>query len=119
PELLVNLSSDIWFAGSSGPKLHLAMARLRAVEHRKYLLQATTGGVSALIGPTGRMEWNLTEGRTASGVVSVHWLDRSTPYQRWGDAPWLLAVALAFLAALLQRPGPSHDSARMRWETAS
>ncbi len=104
PELLVNMTSDGWFAGSPGPKLHFAMARLRAVEHRKYLLRATTVGVSALVGPTGRVEWKLAEGRAASGAVSVHWLDRPTPYQVWGDTPWVLAVALALLFALVRRP---------------
>jgi apolipoprotein N-acyltransferase len=104
PELLVNLTSDRWFAGSPGPALHLAMARLRAVEHRKYLLRLTTGGVSALVGPTGRTEWSLAEGRATSGAVSAHWLDLPTPYQRWRDAPWLLAVAVALLAAIVRRP---------------
>lgn len=109
PELLVNLTSDRWFAGSPGPKLHLAMARLRAVEHRKYLLRATASGVSALIGPTGRTEWQLAEGRATSGVVSVHWLDHPTLYQNWGDEPWLLALIAGVVMAFVPRPGVLPD----------
>ncbi len=106
PELFVNLTSDRWFTGTPGPKLHLAMAKLRAVEHRKYLLRATTSGVSALVGPSGRVEWTLPEGVAASGAVAVHWLDRPTPYQRAGDVPWLLAAVLSLALSLVRRPLP-------------
>src|SRR5262249_13691824 len=54
PHLIVTLANDAWFGDSQGPWLHLAMARLRAVEHRRFLVRATNSGVSAVIDPTGR-----------------------------------------------------------------
>jgi apolipoprotein N-acyltransferase len=102
PDLLLNLTSDSWFEGSPGPALHLALASLRAVEHRRYLLHASTGGVTAVVAPTGRIEWHLPEG-PASGVASVRWLDSRTPYQQHGDTPWIAAAGLSVLFAALRR----------------
>jgi apolipoprotein N-acyltransferase len=93
-ELLVNLSSDGWFAGSPGPRLHLALAAFRAVEHRRFMLRATTTGVSAVVAPTGRVVLALPEGKPAEEVVEVGWLQGRTLYARAGDAPWLVAPAL-------------------------
>ena len=99
PELLVNLTSDAWFRDSAGPDLHLELASLRAVEFRRFLLRATTTGVTSLVSPTGRVTWQLPVGRPATGVVDAHWLNGVTPYERFGDRPWvaLLLASLAFV----------------------
>ena len=54
-EVLVNISNDAWFGESSAAEQHLAMARIRAVENRRYLLRATNNGISAVIDPYGRI----------------------------------------------------------------
>ncbi len=54
-ELLVNLTSDRWFAGSSAVDFHFALAKLRAVEQGKYLVRATLDGVSAVDDDAGRV----------------------------------------------------------------
>ena len=38
-ELLINMSNDGWFGRSSAPAQHLMMARVRAVENRRWLLR--------------------------------------------------------------------------------
>jgi apolipoprotein N-acyltransferase len=35
PDLLVNLTNDAWFGDTTEPWIHLALAKLRAVEHRR------------------------------------------------------------------------------------
>jgi apolipoprotein N-acyltransferase len=42
PDLIVNLTSDAWLAQSRVPSLHLALAKLLALEHRRFLVHATT-----------------------------------------------------------------------------
>ena len=37
PDLLVNLTNDAWFGDSTEPWIHFALAKLRAVEHRRLL----------------------------------------------------------------------------------
>jgi apolipoprotein N-acyltransferase len=101
PDLLVNITSDSWFAGSAAPDLHLALATLRAVEPRRYLLRATNTGLSAAIAPTGEIVWRLPEDKVAAGVVSVHYLRADTLYERWGDLPWtIFVVSGAIIVAL-------------------
>jgi apolipoprotein N-acyltransferase len=97
PHLLVTLANDAWFGDSQEPRIHLALARLRAIEHRRFLVRATNSGISALVDPAGRVT-------ARTGVLSrenlrgrVAWLDGETPYARLGGWPgpaaaaWLLA----------------------------
>ncbi len=54
-EVLVNISNDAWFGDSSAAEQHLAMAQMRAIESRRYLIRATNDGISAFIDPYGRI----------------------------------------------------------------
>lgn len=103
PHLLVTLANDGWFGDSTEPWLHLALARLRAVEHRRWLVRATNGGVSALVDPTGRVvvRTGLLTRENLRGTVRL--LDGETLYGRLGDWPGALA-AVACLLALAPRP---------------
>jgi apolipoprotein N-acyltransferase len=97
--LLVNLTSDQWFAGSTGPEFHLALATYRAVEHRRYLIRATTTGVSAVIAPTGKVVWRLPENTQAAAVADVAWVRGRTFYETIGNWPFWLAPLFLVLGA--------------------
>jgi apolipoprotein N-acyltransferase len=103
PELLVSLASDGWFASSHVPWLHLALARLRAIEHRRFLVRSTDVGVSAVISPSGVVDAELSPDRAGSLVSTVRWMSGRTPYARFGDAPFYAAVAAVALFAVRQR----------------
>jgi apolipoprotein N-acyltransferase len=98
--LIVSLANDGWFGDSHEPWLHLALARLRAVEQRRYLVRATNSGISAVIDPAGRVvaRTGLLARESLRGAVRAH--GETTLYARLGDWPgWLAAAAVA--AALL------------------
>lgn len=100
PHVIVTLANDAWFGDSQEPWIHLAMAKLRAVEHRRFLVRATNSGVSAVIDPLGR-EVARTGLLTRENLrATVGMLDGTTVYTRWGDWPGWIAVALV-LAALV------------------
>ncbi len=55
PNVFVNVTNDAWFGKTDEPMLHLALAMMRTVEHRKWLIRSTNTGVSAFVDPNGRM----------------------------------------------------------------
>ena len=83
----------------------LAIARLRAVEHDRYVLVAGTTGISAVIAPDGR-EMARTEFFTPGFLDSVVRLKTTeTPATKWGPAiGWTLVGAgvAGLLAAIMQ-----------------
>ena len=54
-EILVNLTNDAWFGRTSAPYQHLSMAVFRAVENRRPLVRSANTGISAFIGPKGKI----------------------------------------------------------------
>jgi apolipoprotein N-acyltransferase len=106
PHLLVTLANDAWFGDSQEPWLHLGLARLRAVEHRRFLVRSTNSGVSAVVDPVGRIvaETPLLARDTLRATVRL--LDGRTVYARLGDWPGWLAAVLVGLG-LARRGGAS------------
>jgi apolipoprotein N-acyltransferase len=105
-DLIVTLANDAWFGDSQEPLMHLQLARLRAVEHRRALVRATNSGLSALIDSAGRIraQTGLDERTVLAGVV--HPAGGRTLYARIGDWPgWLAAVALVAACAPRRRGG--------------
>jgi apolipoprotein N-acyltransferase len=106
PDMLVNLTNDAWFGDTTEPWIHLALAKLRAVEHRRYLLRASNSGVSAIIDPVGRVVAHGGTFRSEAVEGVAHWMHREgrTGYEMWGDIPWwLAAVAIAAMSFVSRR----------------
>jgi len=91
-QLLVSVANDSWFGRSQEPAIHLAMARLRAIEHRRWFVRVTNGGISASIAPDGRITNSIALGVEGSSNSLVQWRDEPTFYASYG--PWVLAMLL-------------------------
>lgn len=102
PDLLVNATNDAWFGKSTEPAIHLALAKFRAVEHRRFLVRSTNTGVSAFIDPNGRSWAETPLFEEAARVGELRWMRVHTPYELWGDTFWWLAslavVAMGFVS---------------------
>ena len=55
PSVIIAVSEDGWFGDSLGPPQHLDIARMRAIETGRYVLRATTSGISAVIDNYGNI----------------------------------------------------------------
>ncbi len=97
---LVIITNDAWFKRTQAARHHMMMARLRAVENRRYVVRAAATGISAIIDPSGRVVGELPIYRRGILTGRIASLDGLTPYARFGD--WFVAacgaIALASLA---------------------
>ena len=92
--LIVNLTNDGWYGDSAAPYQHLAIARLRAVENRRYLLRSTNSGISAIIEPTGKIQMSTALLKEAVGAGSFAFIESTTLYTRYGDVFVFLCVII-------------------------
>lgn len=53
-DFLLTITNDAWFGNSSAAEHHIMAGPLRAVENKKYFVQAANSGISAVIDPYGR-----------------------------------------------------------------
>jgi apolipoprotein N-acyltransferase len=106
PHLIVTLANDAWFGDSQEPWIHLALTRLRAVEHRLWLVRATNSGVSAVVDPAGRVVARTGLLARESLRAVIHPREARTLYTRLGDWPGPLALALTVLGLSVRRGIP-------------
>jgi apolipoprotein N-acyltransferase len=99
-QLLLNLSNDSWFGSEAAARHHLEIASFRAIESRRWLLRAATTGYSAVIDPQGRLSRTSSFGRPDVLNAMIVPLDGTTVYQRTGDTPLAIALALAVLLTI-------------------
>lgn len=84
-DVLVNLSNDGYFGHSDAHLQHLLIARMRAVENRRFLIRATNDGITAVIDPAGRVIERLPPYRTVAAAVRYGRVHETTFYARHGD----------------------------------
>ncbi|MGO2880311.1 MAG: apolipoprotein N-acyltransferase [Halomonas sp.] len=91
-DVLLTVSNDTWFGASIGPFQHLQMARLRALENGRYVIRATSNGVTAIIDAHGSIVAQVPQFETTALVGEFYAMEGLTPFTRTGSWPaWLLA----------------------------
>jgi len=106
PDVIVNLTNDGWFWGSSELDMHLASGVFRAVEVRTPIVIAANTGFSAWIDGAGRLLARGPRRATATLRARVRPDGRTSPWLVWGALPTGICVAIVTLAVLEARlPG--------------
>jgi apolipoprotein N-acyltransferase len=103
PELLVNITNDAWFGDTAEPWIHNALAKFRAVEHRRDLIRSANAGVSSIIDAAGRHVAHGGTFRRENVVGRVHLRQGNTVYYYLGDWIGWAGVLLALYAFAPQR----------------
>ena len=100
-DLLVTVTNDAWFSGSSELLDHFAFAVFRAVENRRWVIQAANGGISGAIDPRGRIVEH-TRDELVFAVNAERESGRS-PYTVAGERPFYACFGLVlFVSGLLR-----------------
>lgn len=102
--LLLTVTNDAWFGNSIAQAQHLQMAQMRAVELRRPLLFVTNDGITAIVGPNGRIESSIPPHQISVLTSTVQPMLGLTPWMRHGMDP-ILGIIIGFFAAakLLRR----------------
>ncbi len=103
-EVLVNISDDGWYGDTSAPWQHLNMARMRAIENRRWLLRDTNNGVTAVIDPYGRVRESIPRHAIDALPAQFAFRDDVTFYTAHGDLfAWLCAILALGIVAWVGR----------------
>jgi apolipoprotein N-acyltransferase len=94
-EVLVNISDDAWYGDTSAPWQHLNMARMRAIENRRWILRDTNNGITAVIDPYGRVRQSIPRHKTDALPAQFGFRSDVTFYTAHGDLFGWLCVFLA------------------------
>ena len=100
PDVLVNLTNDGWFWGSSELDMHLVAAIFRAVEVRTPIAIAANTGFSAAIDGCGRLLERGPRRATATLAARLHPDGRRSPWRVTGTLPTGACVAVAVAVTL-------------------
>ena len=98
PDLLINVTNDGWFWGSSELDLHLICGKFRAVENRKPFLIAANTGISAAIDGNGQV---LERGPKRGNAIIVRDVSpdpRGSLYLDYGPWPAWICLGVCLIA---------------------
>ncbi len=104
-DLLITISNDAWFGNSLGPKQHMAIAQMRALETQRYLLRSTNTGITALVNHQGEIIKQLPTQQRATLTAMAEARQGSTPFMIMGLWP-LLSLSLFILMLGFKRRQP-------------
>jgi apolipoprotein N-acyltransferase len=96
-DLLITISNDAWFGDSLGPKQHMAIAQMRALETQRYLLRSTNTGITALVNHKGEIVKQLETQKRATLTAMAQTRQGQTPFMMWGLWPLLLTALMILL----------------------
>lgn len=100
--LLINMTNLAWFGESQASTQQLRLSQLRSLETGLPALRATNTGITAVLGPDGRVLKALPEFTQATLSTQVQAYSGKTPYVIWGNLPILGLSCLLLLWALIR-----------------
>lgn len=110
PDWMVNVTNDAWFGTSTGPRQHLAAARLRAVEEGLPLLRAANTGISAAFDANGHEIARLEMEQTGFRAVILPGPRPPTLFARFGLwIPGLLSAGVLAAGSLTRKMSHKKD----------
>jgi apolipoprotein N-acyltransferase len=110
--ILVNVTNDAWFGDSTAAHQHLQISRMRALEAGRTMLRAANDGISAIIGPDGRVTATLPRFQPGVLTGSVQPRIGLTPYARFGNWPVVVFSLFVLLGGLALGVGMALRSRR-------
>lgn len=97
-DLLINITNDGWFGATAAPYQHFAMARVRSVENRVWLVRCANTGISAVFDPGGRVVSEIPLEKEGEVTVRIpEKVAAGSLYSRLGDVFALSCLGIGSL----------------------
>ncbi len=113
PDLMINVTNDGWFRGSSILDHHLASGIFGAVENRRPMLIAANTGLSAWIDSDGRLQ-KVSQRLAADRLIAEPNSDQREGLWRWiGDWPARICTFVCLLLWVFDRFSNQKDRSRI------
>jgi apolipoprotein N-acyltransferase len=100
--LLINMTNLAWFGESQASTQQLRLSQLRSLETGLPALRATNTGITAVLGPDGKVLQALPEFTQGTLSTQVQAYSGKTPYVIWGNLPILGLSCLLLLWGLIR-----------------
>lgn len=101
--LLVTVTNDAWFGKTCAPYQHFAMAAMRSIENRRYLVRAANTGISGVVDPYGRILQETPIFVPAKFLANVRFIEEKTFYTRHGDLLLYFSFFVVFVSLWLKK----------------
>lgn len=101
--LLVTITNDAWFGKTCAPYQHFAMAAMRSIETRRYLVRAANSGISGIIDPYGRVLKQTGIFVQDKFLAQVQFLEENTFYTKHGDVLIYFSILVVFVSLWLKK----------------
>lgn len=100
---LTIITNDGWWGDSNGHIQHFAYARLRAIEHRKWVTRSANNGISGIISPDGKIQLETEYWTEDAFTFTIYSRQVPTFYSTYGN--WfsylMLILASGAIAVIL------------------
>lgn len=113
-DVLCVITNDAWYNGTPGPRQHYDIARMRAIETRRYVMRCGNSGITGIIGSNGQSITEIPEMTSAVCVGEVQTSKRKTFYATVGDVLPPLGLIATLLLWLTTRFTPLVRKLRLR-----
>ena len=104
PKLIINLTNDAWFGNGAGPKQHLEIAKMRAIEEGIPLIRSANTGISGFYDAYGRSLGEISLNQT--GILDRHLASvTSSPtiYSLFRDKTYLFLISSFIIIIFFKR----------------
>jgi apolipoprotein N-acyltransferase len=98
-DLLVVTTNDAWFGLSMAPDQHLAQSVMRVVETRLPLVRAANNGISAIIAPSGRIQFRSAQNEIETYLWPLK-IPKESPKTLFSKGGHLIASLTALVTVL-------------------
>ncbi len=104
-DVLCVITNDAWYNGTIGPRQHFDIARMRAIEQRRWIMRCANSGVTGFISPIGNNSGDTSVVQVPEQIAAVcsgkvKQIRHRTVYSRFGDVVPYASVLATFCIAM-------------------